>query len=61
MCVCVCVCRGVVLNGRFKASSFHIYITPTRHGEATEKRYLSLLESYDFKEDSSFDLNGEAI
>lgn len=52
----VCV-LGVVLHGRFEASSFHVSITPTCPREATEKRYLSLLESYDFKEDSSFDLN----
>ena len=55
-CSWVCV-LGVVLHGRFEASSFHVSITPTCPREATEKRYLSLLESYDFKEDSSFDLN----
>lgn len=61
--VCVCVGGGSQWKIRgFQFPRLHNPHTPRRgHGEATEKRYSSLLESYDFKEDSSFDLNGEAI
>ena len=59
----VCVGGGSQWKIRgFQFPRLHNPHTPQRgHGEATEKRYSSLLESYDFKEDSSFDLNGEAI